>query len=288
MRATHSFAGVAFSVRTTEPSTHNLKGAPQHRPAAASSHTEHDPESTTLSFGIMSSVNGSDAGNHHTSILKAKKSRDLIRESINRVRFELLANRSLHKVLLGVEAADPTARRDYDDYLRMIRDECISEADFMSAIQESRECIALLVKYKELAQALLSLDWLRQPPEAAAQYQLFLIDLLTSHNKYTRFAVRQLIGALVPRDIDQYQYTGAVPTGAEAELRRNRVLETIGRVLEVIPLAHNMVLHAVDSTFPFHTRASYVYAGFLDSVLLLMADATDELKADMFRVVMSK
>lgn len=228
----------------------------------------------------------SSIGNLNTSILKAK-SRELLRENINRVRFELLPNRSLNKLLLGIEANDPNSLRDYNDYLRMIRDECISEADFMSAVQESRECIGLLTKYRDLAQALLGLDWLRQPAEAADQYQLFLIDLLSAHNKYTKFAVRQLVVQLVPRDVDQYMWTGGRPVAAEMQQRIGRVLETLGCVMEVIPLSHSMVLDEVDATFPFYTKASFVYAGFLSSVLQLMV-SRPEIKADCFRLVLGK
>lgn len=228
----------------------------------------------------------SEYGSLQTSILKAK-SRDLLRENINRVRFELLANRSLNKVLLGIEANDANSVREYNDYLRMIRDECISEADFLSAIQESRECIGLLTKYRDLAQALLALDWLRQPAHAVDQYQLFLVDLLSAHNKYTKFAVRQLVGQLVPREVHQYMWTGGQPSAPEMELRVGRVLDTLGRVMEVIPLSHNMVLQEVDAAFPFYAKASYVYAGFQSSVLRLMV-SRPEIKPDLFRLVLNK
>lgn len=221
-----------------------------------------------------------------TSILKAR-SRDLLREHQNRVRFELLANRSLGKVLAGIEADDPNSMRDYNDYLRMIRDECISEADFMSAVQEGRECIDLLTQYRDLAQALLELDWLRQPADAVVQYQLLLVDLLSAHSKFAKFAVRQLVAKLVPRDVDQYMWSGGRPASVEIQLRCDRVLETLGCVLEVIPLSQGMVLDELDALFPFHTRPSFVVAGFLCGVLRLMV-SRPELRVECYRLVMSK
>lgn len=225
-------------------------------------------------------------GSVNSSILKAN-ARDALRDNINRVRFELLANRSLNKVLLGIECNHANSVRDYNEYLRMIRDDCISEADFMSAIQESRECIALLTKYKDLAHALLALDWLRQPTEAVAQYQLFLIDLLSAHNKFTKYAVRLLVAKLVPRDVDQYMWLGGRPANAEIELRVGRVLEALTMVMEVIPLSHNMVLNEIDVIFPYYTKPSFVYAGFLSSIFRLMV-IRQEIKQDCFRLVLGK
>lgn len=226
-------------------------------------------------------------GSLNASILKAK-SRDLLRDNINRVRFELLTNHSLSKVLSAMDDEHTSGgQREYNDYLRMIRDECISEADFLAAIQESRECIELLTKYKELAQALLALDWLRQPPAAVEQYQLFVVDLLSAHNKYTKFAVHQLVRALLPRDVDQYMWTGGRPAAAEVELRVQRVLETIERVLAVIPLSYSMVLEEVESVFPFYTKASFLFAGFAGCVLRLMVQCPP-LKADLFRLLLDK
>lgn len=225
-------------------------------------------------------------GSLSTSILKAK-SRELLRDNINRVRFELLTNRSLVKVLSAMDAEETNGAREYNDYLRMIRDECISEADFLAAIQESRECIQLLTKYKELAQALLRLDWLRQPPQAVEQYQLFLVDLLSAHNKYTKFAVHQLAKQLLPREADQYMWTGGVPATAEVELRVTRVLETFRRVLEVIPLSYSMVLEELENVFPFYAKSSYLYAGFVSCILRLMV-LWPPLKADLFRLLLDK
>lgn len=224
-----------------------------------------------------------------SSILKnyVASNRNHVRQSFNnRVRFELLAHKSLHKVLLSIDEQKPDGVGEYNEYLSMIRDENISEADFLSAIQESKECIELLTKYDELAKALIDLDWLKQNDQAIAEYQSFLIDLLSSHNKFAKTAIFSMIFKLVPKETEQFMWPKADPV-AEVNRRISHVICTTSNVMDVIPLSVNTVLKACTFFFPFYTKPSFVFAGYVRNLIKLM-NYHPSIKEELFAIILNK
>lgn len=224
-----------------------------------------------------------------SSILKnyVATNRNQIKHSfINRVRFELLADKSLHKLLLSIEEQKPESVGEYNEYLSMIRDENISEADFLSAIQESKECIELLTKYEELAKALIDLDWLKQNDQAIAEYQSFLIDLLSSHNKFVKPATFSMISKMIPRDSEQFMWKKGEPSD-EVNRRITHVVCTTSNVMDVIPLSVNTVLKACAFFFPFYTKPSFVFAGFVRNLIKLM-NYHPSIKEELFSIILNK
>lgn len=224
-----------------------------------------------------------------SSILKnyVASNRNQIKQSFsNRVRFELLADKSLHKLLLSIDPLKKETVVDYNAYIGMIRDENISEADFLSAIQESKECIQLLTKYEELAKALIELDWLKQNDEAIAEYQTFLIDLLSSHNKFVKAAAYSMVAKLVPKVSEQALWLRGEPAD-EVNRRIGHVICSISKVMDVIPLSINTWLKACAFFFPFYTKPSFVYAGFIRNLIRLM-NYHPNIKEELFSIILNK
>lgn len=223
-----------------------------------------------------------------SSILKnyAASGRNQIKTISNRVRFELLAERNLHQLLVRLNASEPGSQNDYHQYLQMVRDENISDADFLSAIKESKQCIELLTKHEELAKALVALDWMSQRDETIVEYQSFLIDLLSSHNKFVKDAAHNLIAKLVPKELECGLWSKGEPADDLCR-RMNYVLRTAGTILDVIPLSLETVTKACNTYFPFYTKPSFVYAGFVRNLLKLMA-MRPIIKEELFMIILNK
>lgn len=206
-----------------------------------------------------------------TSILKhyAAQNRDKIKQAANnKVRFELLKEKCLRKLIENVEYDNNV--NDYHEYMAMIKDADISEIDFISALQESRNCIELLKpKYEELVNALISLDWPQQRDTTVIEYQKFLIDLLSAHNKYTKFAIKKLVSYLVPNESDQFLWKFGIPS-EPVKVGLGHVHETIAAILDVIPLSQNFLIDALDTSFPYYERSSYIYSGYVYNIFWLI------------------
>lgn len=222
-----------------------------------------------------------------TSILKnyATSTRDKVKQSISsKVRFELLRDHSLRKCLEGVEQDGDF--HGYREFLFMIRDEQIGETDFMMALQEGRECVDLLKpKFSDLAHALISLDWLRRGEKVILEYQKFLIDLLSRDNKYTKYAVTKLVSNMVPIETDQFLWKRGIP---EEPIRQglSRIHETLTTILDVIPLAQQMVLDALVDAFPY-IRKTYMVSGYVHN-LFWITEYRPSIKEEVLKIIIQK
>lgn len=208
-----------------------------------------------------------------SSILKnfESRGRDQIKNAIaNRVRFELLTHKRLHQILMNVETNAPNSVRDYNQYLSMIRDEHLSDTDFLSAIQESKECIELLIKYEDMAKALISLDWTKHDAHAVDEYQSFVVDLLSSHNKFVKTAVGNMVAILLPKDTDEAVWTDSSTPVEQEQLRIQSVLNTLKRILDIIPLSVHTLIKACAEYYPFYTVKPFIYAGYFRNMLEVM------------------
>lgn len=206
-----------------------------------------------------------------TSILKnyVATNRDRIKQAINnKVRFELLRDQSLRKCLLN--AADGSGgAKEYRDYVMMVRDDAISDADFLQAIQEGRDCVDLLKpKFTDLAQALISLNWLNKKPETILAYQTFLLDLLSAHNKYTAYAVEKLVIHFRCIPADQYLWKNGEPV-AEYRQKLSHIHELLAAIVEVIPLSKEMVENMAKDLYPYYAKATYEYVAYVYNMFWL-------------------
>lgn len=222
-----------------------------------------------------------------TSILKnyASSNRDKIKQTISsKVRFELLRDHSLRKCLEGVEENGDL--HGYREFLTMIRDEHIGDNDFMLALQEGRDCVDLLIpKFSDLAHALISLDWLRRSDEVILEYQKFLIDLLSRNNKYTKYAVIKLISNMVPIESDQFLWKRGTPL-EPIRIILGHIHETINAIIDVIPLAQEMVLEALAAAFPY-IKKTFMVSGYVHN-LFWITEYRPAIKEAILKIIIQK
>lgn len=206
-----------------------------------------------------------------SSILKnyLPNSRDIIRQSTaNRVRFDLLNDKDLRKILVDAESNENS--KPFFDYMKMVQDPEISNKDFLRVIEESRQCIDLLKpKYLIFVESLLSMNWTNRTADIALEYQKFLIDLLSAHSRYIKFAIEKLILYWLAKEEHIQLWKNGIPTGKIQESLKY-IHEVISAMLHVIPMTKTMLLDAVENQFPYFTRPSYEITGYVTNVFWLI------------------
>lgn len=121
----------------------------------------------------------------------------LVQEQKNKVRFSLNVTQNVADVLNCVEQNGNVLA--YDEYICMLNTTALSDDTFRTLIVECMECIPLLQpKYVRLVETLLGLSWMGRPQHVIEEYKQFIVELLVTHNKYTRFAVSKLIQCWLP------------------------------------------------------------------------------------------
>lgn len=197
--------------------------------------------------------------------LNRKKIHDRIR---NTVQFQLISENGLRKVL--EDAAKGENIGAYEDYIRAMRDVDLSDPDFSVLIKESRQCIELLKpKFTIFVETLISLNWINRSEALIVEYQKFLIDLLSEHNKYTSCALSKLIQFWTPKPIDETFWKNGVPDD-RIKFFLNYVHQTLGKILDVIPMANDFAIEVIEKLFPYYTKPSYVIAGYVYNMMWLM------------------
>lgn len=207
-----------------------------------------------------------------TPILKSTNTsinRKKIHERIrNSVQFQLISENGLRKVL--EDAAKGENIEAYEDYIRAMRDVQLSDVDFGVLIKESRQCIELLKpKFTIFVETLISLNWINRNESLIVEYQTFLIDLLSEHNKYTSFALTKLIQFWIPRPIDETFWKNGIPD-EQIKFYLNYVHQTLGKILDVIPMANDFAIEVIERLFPYHTKPAYIIAGYIYNMMWLM------------------
>lgn len=199
------------------------------------------------------------------STLNRKKIHDRIRNS---VQFQLISENGLRKVL--EDAAKGENIGAYEDYIRAMRDVDLSDPDFGVLIRESRQCIELLKpKFTVFVETLINLNWVNRSEALIIEYQNFLIDLLSEHNKYTTFALTKLIQFWQPKPIDETFWKNGVPD-ERIKFFLNYVHQTLGKILDVIPMANDFAIEVIEKMFPYYTKPSYVVAGYMYNMMWLI------------------
>lgn len=200
----------------------------------------------------------------NTSINR-KKIHERIR---NTVQFQLISENGLRKVLEDAARGENIAA--YEDYINAMRDADLSDPDFGVLIKESRQCIELLKpKFTLFVETLIKLNWINRNEALIVEYQHFLIDLLSEHNKYTSFALSKLIQFWIPKPVDEPLWKNGVPDES-IKFFLKYVHQTLSKILDVIPMANDFAIEVIEKLFPYHTKPSYVIAGYMHNMMWLI------------------
>lgn len=198
--------------------------------------------------------------------LSRKRIHDRIRNS---VQFQLISENGLRNVL--EDAAKGENVEAYQNYIRAMRDVDLSDADFGILIKESRQCIELLKpKFTLFVETIIGLNWIKRSERLIIEYQHFLIDLLSEHNKYTSFALRTLISFWIPNKVDEHLWKGGVPDAERIKPFLMHVHQTLRKIMEVIPMANDCVMNKIEKMFPYYTKASFIVAGYVYNTMWLL------------------
>lgn len=197
--------------------------------------------------------------------LNRKKIHERIR---NTVQFQLISENGLRKVL--EDAARGENIGAYEDYIRAMRDVDLSDPDFGVLIKESRNCIELLKpKFEVFVETLINLNWINRNEALIIEYQKFLIDLLSQHNKYTSIALAKLIQFWIPKPIDEPFWKNGVPD-ERIKFFLTYVHQTFSKILDVIPMSNDFAVEAIERLFPYHTKPAFIIAGYMYNLIWLM------------------
>lgn len=208
-----------------------------------------------------------------------KKIHDRIRNS---VQFQLISENGLRKVL--EDAAKGENIGAYEDYIHAMRDDDLSDPDFSVLIKESRQCIELLrPKFTKFVETIISLNWINRNESLIIEYEQFLIDLLSEHNKYTSFVLTKLIQFWIPRPIDESLWKNGVPDD-RIKFFLNYVHQTLSKILDVIPMANDFAFDVIEKMFPYHTKPSYMVAGYVYNLMWLI-DYRPMFREDAFQLL---
>lgn len=197
--------------------------------------------------------------------LTRKKIHDRIR---NTVQFQLISENGLRRVL--EDAANGENIGAYEDYIRAMRDIHLGDADFGVLFRESRQCIELLKpKFSIFVETLIGLNWIDRSEPLIVEYQDFLIDLLSEHNKYTSFALKTLIQFWIPNKIDEYLWKNGVPD-ERIKFFLKYIHQTLSKIMDVIPMANDFIIETIEKMFPYYTKSSFIVAGYVYNVMWLL------------------
>lgn len=200
----------------------------------------------------------------NTSINR-KRIHDRIRNS---VQFQLISENGLRKVLEDASRGENLTA--YEDYIRAMRDVDLSDPDFGVLIKESRQCIELLKpKFTIFVETIINLNWMNRNEVLIIEYQKFLIDLLSEHNKYTSFAIMKLIQFWIPNKLDEAFWKNGVPD-ARIKLFLNYAHQTLSKILDVIPMANDIAIEVIEKLFPYYTKSSFIIAGYMYNMMWLI------------------
>lgn len=135
-----------------------------------------------------------------SSILRDHSSTNRARytqEQKNKVRFSLSVNQNVAEILNCVEQNGNVLA--YDEYICMLTTTALSDEAFRKLVLECKECIPLLQpKYVRLVETILGLPWMNREQAVLEEYKAFVVELLVTHNKYTRFAISKLVNCWIP------------------------------------------------------------------------------------------
>lgn len=198
-----------------------------------------------------------------SSILKSPGFRKA--NSEQRVRFRLPD--SLKTILL--DFINKTNLKSYAELICTIRDGDIQDDDFLQILREVREYISLLDKnLHHFVDTLLCVQWVTREAQVVAEYQGFLLDLLSAHNYYTKNALERLMPVFKSVGCEE-EWVGGVPT--DSELRAfSHVHEVLKVLLQVVPMSRDILIQVVVNSFPYIRRPSHEHECYVHNILEIM------------------
>lgn len=108
--------------------------------------------------------------------------------------------------------------------------------DYLKLIKESRKSISLLKpSFTSYIDCILKLDWFQQEQEIIDEFKLFLVDLLSAHNKYSNLVIPYLISKCLPKEDEFCDWELGCPSNKN-QIICDYVHEIINNLFAVVPM----------------------------------------------------
>lgn len=160
---------------------------------------------------------------------------------------------------------------EYQKFLSFIHEERCDEEELLAIISESRNCVGLLsFNFRAYIETLLNLNWQKRSDKFTEEFKCFIVDLVVAHNKYCAVVISMLVARFVPNEEELLDWHYGTPSEQIShELKHTHDL--LDRILEVIPMAFDILLRQLGQQFPFYKKPAEVIGGYIHSLLQLIA-----------------
>jgi len=182
----------------------------------------------------------------------------------------------------------------------------LDEACFKSIFQKldtlssKNERIAWLHKMTEMVPVLdkqidklvlefLKIPWYKHEENVWSAYENFILTLVTAHNFYTYAVLKILFSSLLP-DIPEQEHDRlqifAGEVGEDESLIYNRMLGSIVKIHNIIPLSRNSICDLARKTMPYFKKHVHIHAVFTYN-LLLLSEYLQHLRIQLLEIVIA-
>lgn len=138
-----------------------------------------------------------------SSILKVsnKSATERLNETLARtkskVQFMLPSSKKLVNILQNV--LDGSDIKEYERLLGALLNADLDDDDLLRILQESTQLISILTQDVRLfVEALLSIKWTNRSESIITEYRSFVLNLLSAHNYYAKYAIDVLVSNFLP------------------------------------------------------------------------------------------
>ncbi|XP_018329477.1 RNA polymerase I-specific transcription initiation factor RRN3 [Agrilus planipennis] len=201
-----------------------------------------------------------------------------------KVRFQLHHTKNVRKIIIDYVRKKEV--KDYENLLCLIRDSELLDEDIRLLLNEATQCISLLDQDLSLfIEAILTVDWLSYREDVIAEYQSFLINLLSAHNYHAKLVIDRLVKKFYP-ETETDEWPDGVPNDADCNKCIN-VHFVISIVLKVVPMCKELLLQAVISSYPYLRKSSHIHEYYLHNLLWILEYQPD-LRRDLLKLIFSR
>ncbi|XP_066993882.2 RNA polymerase I-specific transcription initiation factor RRN3 isoform X2 [Anabrus simplex] len=229
-------------------------------------------------------ANCSVANSHRSFASSILKNPSLIgcrNTSDNRVHFKLPSNLEI----VFRDAVNGSDVKQYEDLICALKNSVIKDGQLFSFLREVRRNVAMLDEtlYK-FVDELLRLKWAHRSHSCSVEYEAFLIDLLSTHNYYTKKVLEGLVNIFLSEEC--YETENGVLT-ERAKQCCNNVHNVLGTLLKVIPMASHVLCETVRAKYPYFRRGAEEHRSYVSNVLKISL-YYPQLQCELFHIVIER
>lgn len=219
------------------------------------------------------------SGSCTPSILKVAGNRS--RAVQQRVRFQL--PNDLRAILL--DFINEKSLKPYEELVCILKDSEIQDEDLCELLRKSRDCISLLKQdLRHFVEAILNLKWVHRTDKAVREFQGFVLDLLSAHTYYTKYALDKLVTSFKPDD-DSEWVNGIPPEKDKRSFMK--IHDLISVILQVIPMSSALLVKTIRHHFPYLKRSAHEHECYIYNILKVF-DYQPDLRTDLLLLIASR